>query len=138
MFAKLEFIVYYESCCKDLLFMYMLISLFSFRFLLDTIMNLDFSSLKLILLFFAHAVILVIFIFDIFSAALVMLLLIASIKSSAKVTTLVCFMNGVLKSELYWIFQYPGPEQDPCGAPFVTVLCNTILLDKILADLSLK
>ena len=82
-------------------------------------MNLDFSSLKLILLFFAHAVILVISIFYMFSAALVVLLLIASSKSSAKATTLVCFINGVLRSELYWIFQYPWPEQDPCGAPFL-------------------
>ena len=73
-----------------------------------------------------------------FSAALVVLLLIASIKSSAKAMTLVCFINGVLRSELYWMFQYPGPEQDSCGAPFVTVLCKTTLLDEIMADLSLK
>jgi hypothetical protein len=39
---------------------------------------------------------------------------------------------------LYWIFQYPGQEHDPCGAPFVTVLRNTILLYEILADRSLK
>jgi hypothetical protein len=66
------------------------------------------------------------------------MLLIASIKSSAKATTLVCFMNGVLRSELYWIFQYPGSEQETCGVPFVTVLCSTILLDEIMADLSLN
>ena len=83
-------------------------------------MNLDFSSLKLILLFFAYAVILVISIFDMFSTALVGFLPIANIKSSAKATTLVCFINGVLRSELYWMFQYPGPEKESCGAPFVT------------------
>jgi hypothetical protein len=58
----------------------MLSSLFSFRFLLDISMTLDFSSLKLILLFFDHADILLISRFDIFSAALMVSHLIANIK----------------------------------------------------------
>ena len=45
------------TCCKGLLFKYMLISLFSFRFLLDITTTLDFS-LKLIL-FFDHVIFLI-------------------------------------------------------------------------------
>ena len=41
-----------DTCRRGLLFKYMLISLFSFLFLLDIIITLDLSSLKLILLLF--------------------------------------------------------------------------------------
>jgi len=67
-----------ETCCKGLLFKYMLISLFSFHFLLDIIITFDLSSLKLILLFIDHAIILLISMFEIFSAALTVLFLIAN------------------------------------------------------------
>ena len=70
----------------------MLISLFSFLFLLDIIIALDLSSLKLILLFLDQAVTLLISMFEIFSAALIDPFLIASIKSSANATALVLFV----------------------------------------------
>jgi len=60
-----------DTCCKGLLFKYMLISLFSFLFLLDIIITLDLSSLRVILLFLYQAVILLISMFEIFSAALI-------------------------------------------------------------------
>ena len=83
----------------------MLISLFSFRFLLDINITFDFSSLKLILLFFDHSVILLISIFDIFSAALMESLLMANIKLSANATALDLSMNWRFSRELYWMFQ---------------------------------
>ena len=48
----------------------MLTSLFSFLFLLDIIVNLELLSLQLILLFLDQAVILLISMFEIYSAAL--------------------------------------------------------------------
>ena len=122
------------TCCNGLLLNYMLTSLISFRFLLDITITLDFSSLKSILLFFTHFVILFISTFDIFSAALTVSILIANIKSSANATSLVLFVNWRFSRELYWMFQYPGPQQDPCGDPLVTVLCILIFLDEITAD----
>jgi len=58
----------------------MLISLFSFLFLLYIIITLDSSSLKLILLFFDQVVTLLISMFEIFSAALIVSFLKANIK----------------------------------------------------------
>jgi hypothetical protein len=75
----------------------MLIYLFSFRFLLDISMTLDFFSLKLILLFFDHADILLISRFDIFYAALIVSHLTAKIKSSANATVFVGFVNWMFR-----------------------------------------
>src|SRR5215469_1156180 len=122
------------TCCRGLLFKYMLISLLSFLFLLDTIITLDLSSLKLILFFLDQAVIFLISMFEIFSAARTFSCLIANIKSSANATALECSVNCVFSRELYKIFQYPGPQQDPCGAPLVTVLRILALLDERTAD----
>jgi hypothetical protein len=61
-------------------------------FLLD-IITLELSSLKLILLFLDQAVILLISMFEIFSAALIVSFLIANIKSSASATALELFVN---------------------------------------------
>ena len=80
-----------DTCCKGLLFKYMLISLFSFLFLLDIIITLDLSSLKLILLFLDQPVILLTLMFEIFSAALIVSFLTANIKSSANATALEFF-----------------------------------------------
>jgi len=82
-----------DACCKGLLFKYMLISLFSFLLRLNIIINLDLSSLKLILLFLDKAVILLISMFDIFFAALIVSFMIANIKSSANATALELFVN---------------------------------------------
>jgi len=71
----------------------MLIYLFSFLFLLDIIITLDLSSLTLILLFLDQAVILLISMFEISSAALIVSSLTANIKSSANATALVLFVN---------------------------------------------
>ena len=98
-FAEFEFVVNYNSkyflldtCCKSL-FKYMLISLFSFLFLLDIIITLDLPSLKLILLFLDQAMILLISVFEIFSDALILLFLQANIKSSVNATALEPFVN---------------------------------------------
>ena len=77
-----------DTCCKGLLFKYMLISLFSFLFLLDIVVTLDLSSLKLILLFLDQAMIFLISMFEIFSAALIVSFLTSNIKSSANATAL--------------------------------------------------
>ena len=69
-----------ETCCKGLLFKYTLISLFSFLFLLDIIINVDLSSLKLISLLLDQAAILLISIFEMFSGALMVSFLMANIK----------------------------------------------------------
>jgi hypothetical protein len=108
------FIVY--ICCRGLLFKYMLIFFFSFLILLNIILTLDLSSLKLILLFLDQAVILLISMFEIFSAALIVSFLITNIKSSAKATALEIFVNWMFSRELYRMFQYPGPQQDLCGS----------------------
>jgi len=49
-------------------------------------------------------------------------------KSSAKPIALVCFLKFKLRSELYWIFQNPGPQQDPCGYPLQLKLLSTMKL----------
>jgi len=75
-----------DTCCKGLLFKYMMISLCTFLCLLDIIIILDLSSLKLILLFPDQAVIFLISMFEVFSAALRVSFLMANIKSSANAT----------------------------------------------------
>jgi len=82
-----------DTCCKSLLLKYTLISLFSFPFLLDIIITLYLSSLKLILLFLDQGAILLISMFEMFSAALMVSFLMANIKSSANATDLEFFVN---------------------------------------------
>ena len=50
-----------------------------------------------------------------FSASRVLSACAAINKSSAKAIALVCFLKFKIRSELYWVFQNPGPQQDPCG-----------------------
>ena len=59
-----------ETCCKGLLFKYTLIYLFFFLLLLDIIICFDVSSLKLILLILDQDAILLISMFEMFSALL--------------------------------------------------------------------
>jgi len=82
-----------DTYCKGLLFKYTLISLFSFLFLLDIIINMDLSSLKFILLFLDQAAILLISMFEMFSAALMVSFLMTNIKSSTNATALEFFVN---------------------------------------------
>ena len=57
-----------------------------------------------------------------FSASRILSAFKAINKSSAKAIALVCFLKFKLRSELYWIFQNPGPRHDPCGYPLLTSL----------------
>ena len=59
-----------DNCCKGLLFKYTLIYLFFFLLLLDIIICFDVSSLKLILLILDQDAILLISMFEMFSALL--------------------------------------------------------------------
>ena len=135
MLTEFKFVVNYSQvlhCCylfRGLLFKYTLISLLSFLFLLDKIVISDLSSLKFIL-FLDQAAILLISIFETFSAALMDSFLTTSIKLSAKATALFLSENCMFKRQLYKIFQYPGPQQDPYGDPFVTALQMLALLMK--------
>ena len=47
-------------------------------------------------------------------------------------------ISSKVKSELYRIFQNPGPEQDPCGHPFVILLSMVKFLVVITTVLLLK
>jgi uncharacterized Tic20 family protein len=82
-----------DTCCKSILFKYTMISLFCFLFILDIIINVDLSSLKLISLFLDQAAILLISMFEMFSGALMVCFLMANIKSSEYPTDLEFFVN---------------------------------------------
>ena len=105
------------TCSKGLLFKYTLISFTSFLFLLDVNITLDFSALNLILLLVDHAVILLISKFQKFSASLTVSPLMASIRSSSDAMALVRLVKLRSSKELYWVFQNPRRQQDPCGHP---------------------
>jgi hypothetical protein len=120
------------KCSKGLLIRYTLIYFTSFRFLLDINITLDSSSLILILLLFGHAVNLLNSKFEKVSTSITVSPLIASIRSSANARAFVRLVNLKFSKELYWMFQKPGPQQDPCGHPLLTSLSIlTLLVDKI-------
>jgi len=107
------------TCSKCLLCRYTLISFTYFRFLLNINITLDFSSLKLILLLFDHAIILLNSKFKKISTSLTVSPLIASIRSLVNATAFVRLVNLRFRKELYWMFRKPGPQQDPCGHPLL-------------------
>ena len=115
-----------DTWFEGLLFKYMLVSLLSLLFLLDIIITLELPSLKLMLLFPDQAVILLISMFELFSAALTVSFLMANIESSANATALELFVNWMFSREFYWIFQYPDRKWINVG----NVLCMLILLDE--------
>jgi len=110
----------------------------SFHFLLDINIALDFSSLKPTLFSFDHAVILLISTFEKFSVSLIVSPLVISSRSSANATTFVVLVYYRFSKELYWMFQNPGPQHDPCGHPLVTSLCSLMLLVDRMAERWLK
>ena len=57
-----------------------------------------------------------------------------SVKSSAKATALVLSESCMFRRELYKIFQYPGPQQDPCGDPLVNAIQKLALFDERTVD----
>jgi len=105
MFTELEFIIIPKyfivfTFSKGLLSKCTLIS-FTFRFLLDIKITLDFYSLKLILLLFDHVVILLNSKLEKIFTSLTVSPLIASIRSSANATAFVRLVNLRFNKELY-------------------------------------
>ena len=97
-----------------------------------------FCSLNVTLLLSAHFDIMFISIFAKFSASRTFSALTAINRLSAKAITLVRFPNSRLSSVLYWKFQNPGPQLDPCGQPLLTSFSTCMLLVLRVAVLSLK
>ena len=84
-------------------------------------MVLNFSSFNLILLLFAHDVILLISKFVKFSASLTVLPLFTNIKSSANAKAFVRVVKLSFNKELYQMIQISWPQQK-----FVGILCLLI------------
>ena len=91
-------------------------------------MTFDFSSLKHILLSLAHDATLDISMLVKFSASLLVSPFTPNIRSSANAIAFVLLLKFRFNMELYWIFQNPGPQHDPCGYPFVTSLSKVAVL----------
>ena len=83
-------------------------------------MTLDFCSLNVTLFSFAQLDIFLISILAWFSASRTVSAVTAISKSSAKATAFVRLPYSRLSSELYWIFQNHGPQQEPCGWSLLT------------------
>jgi len=79
-------------------------------------MTLDFCSLNVILFSFAQLDIFLISMLAWFSASRTVSALMAISKSSAKAIAFVRLPYSRLSSELYWIFQNAGRQQEPWGA----------------------
>ena len=126
------------TCSRGLLFKYTDTSVLSFLFLLVTTITFDVCTLNVILVSSAHFHILFISIFGNFSASRTFSTLTAISRSSAKAIALVRFPNSRLSNVLYWMFQNPGPQQDPCGQPLLTSFSTCMLLVLRVAVLSLK
>ena len=101
-----------STCSRWLLFRYISITFLSLRHL-DISMTFDFWSLKCNLSFFYHCVILPISMFVKFPTSPTVAAFTAINRSSAYAIALVHFAYLKFSNELYWIFQYPGPLQDP-------------------------
>jgi hypothetical protein len=78
-------------------------------------MTLDFCSLNVILFSFVQLDIFLISMLAWFSASRTVSALTAVSKSSAKAIAFVPLLYLRLSSELYWILENPGPQQEPCG-----------------------
>jgi hypothetical protein len=92
-------------------------------------MAVDLSTLKPVLYFFNHAVILLNSVFVKFSASPTVFPQVTSIKLSVNATALVCFTKSKFSNDLYWMFQHPGPHQHgPWGHPLLVSLSILMLL----------
>ena len=115
------------TCSRSLLLRYMNTYLFSLLFLLEIIMTLDFCLLNVILFPFAHLDIFLISMLAWFLASRTVSVFTAISKSSAKAIAFVRLPYSRLSSELYWIFQNAGPQQEPweslCSLLFLFVCC---------------
>ena len=126
-----------STCSNRLLFKYISIAFLPFRLLVISIVF-DFWSMNCNLCSLAHYVILFISKLVKFSTSATVAAFTAISKSSANAIALVLFAKFRFNSELYWMFQYPGPQQDPWGHPLFTVVSILLLFVAIKADLSLK
>ena len=117
------------SCSRSLLFRYMDTSLFSLVFPLEIIMILDFCSLNVILFSFAQLDIFLISNLAWFSASRTVSALTAISKSSGRAIAFVRLPHSRLSSELYWIFQNAGPQQEPWDS-----LCSILSLCAVRAQ----
>jgi len=98
------------TCSTGLLFKCMDTSLFSLLLFLVTTITLDFYSLKVLLLSFAQFDTFLISMFATFSASRT----VSSLTAISKSLVVIRFPNSRLSNELYWMFQKPGPQHDPC------------------------
>ena len=95
-------------------------------------MVLDCSSLNLILLLFAHDVILLISKFMKFSATRTLLPLVTNIRSSANAMAFVRLVKLRFYNQLYLMLQNRGPQQGPCGhLSLISVFILMLLVEKI-------
>ena len=126
------------TCSRSLLFRYMNTSLFFLLFLLKIIMILDFCSLNVILFPFALLDIFLISMLAWFSASRTVYALTAISKSSANAIAFVRLPYSRLSSELYWIFQNAGPQQEPWAKSFAHFFFICMLFVLKIAVLPLK
>ena len=68
--------------------------------------------------------------FQMFSAALSVLFLIANTNSAENAAALELLVNLIFRIELYKMFQYPDPQPDPCNFTLLIVLCILTLLSE--------
>jgi hypothetical protein len=99
---------------------------------------LDFCSLNVILFSFAQLDIFLISMLAWFSALRSVSALTAISKSSAMAIAFVRLPYSRLSSQLYWIFQNAGPQQELCGKPLLTSFSICMLFVLKIAVLPLK